>query len=88
MKVNYDAATDTLTVILRDTPVAESDEDKPGVILDYAADGAAVDARAALPDRSATARACAGASRPSKPMSRPEVGLDRVGARAAPPPRP
>jgi YD repeat-containing protein len=35
MKVNYDAATDTLTVILREAPVAESDEDKPGVILDY-----------------------------------------------------
>ncbi len=35
MKVNYDAATDTLTVILRDAPVAESDEDKRGVILDY-----------------------------------------------------
>jgi len=39
MKVNYDASTDTLTVILRDTPVAESDEDKPGVILDYDAAG-------------------------------------------------
>jgi YD repeat-containing protein len=35
MKVNYDAAADILTVILRDAPVAESDEDKPGVILDY-----------------------------------------------------
>lgn len=36
MKVTYDATTDTLTVILRDrVPVAESDEDKPGVILDY-----------------------------------------------------
>ena len=35
MKVNYDARTDTLTVILRDAPVAESDEDKPGIILDY-----------------------------------------------------
>jgi len=35
MKVNYDAKTDTLTVIFRDVPVAESDEDKPGVILDY-----------------------------------------------------
>ena len=35
MKVNYDAVTDTLTVIFRDVPVAESDEDKPGVILDY-----------------------------------------------------
>ena len=35
MKVNYDARTDTLTVILRDALVAESDEDKPGIILDY-----------------------------------------------------
>jgi YD repeat-containing protein len=35
MRVNYDAKTDTLTVIFREVPVAESDEDKPGVILDY-----------------------------------------------------
>ncbi len=39
MKVNYDAETDTLTVVLLDAPVAESDEDKPGVILDYDDDG-------------------------------------------------
>jgi uncharacterized protein YuzE len=40
MKVAYDPRTDTLTVILRDdTPVAESDEDKPGVILDYDENG-------------------------------------------------
>jgi len=38
MKVNYDSQTDTLTVILRDAPVAESDETRPGIILDY--DGA------------------------------------------------
>jgi uncharacterized protein YuzE len=36
MKVTYDPKTDTLSVILKEnTPVAESDEDKPGVILDY-----------------------------------------------------
>ncbi len=42
MKARYDEATDTLTLILRDAPVAESDEDKPGVILDYAEDGSLV----------------------------------------------
>ena len=36
MKVSYDEKTDTLSVILKDdAPVVESDEDKPGVILDY-----------------------------------------------------
>lgn len=39
MRVNYDEATDILTVVLRDAPVAESDEDKPGVILDYDVQG-------------------------------------------------
>jgi uncharacterized protein YuzE len=40
MKVSYDETTDTLSVILQDNmPVAESDEDKPGIILDYDATG-------------------------------------------------
>jgi YD repeat-containing protein len=40
MKVTYDRRTDTLTVVLRDqTQVAESDEDKPGVVLDYDGEG-------------------------------------------------
>ena len=35
MRITYDPNTDTLTVILKDSPVAESDEDKPGVVLDF-----------------------------------------------------
>jgi uncharacterized protein YuzE len=36
MKVAYAPKTDTLTVILREgVTVAESDEDKPGIVLDY-----------------------------------------------------
>jgi uncharacterized protein YuzE len=39
MKAVYDPKTDTLTLELKPGPVAESDEQKPGVILDYDADG-------------------------------------------------
>ena len=40
MKVTYDIETDSLTVILKEqASIAESDEDKPGVILDYDKDG-------------------------------------------------
>jgi len=40
MKVRYDQKTDTLTMLLReDVAVAESDEERPGVILDYDENG-------------------------------------------------
>ncbi len=43
MKVTYDAKTDTVTVVLKDgVAVSESDEDKPGVILDYDSEGSLV----------------------------------------------
>jgi uncharacterized protein YuzE len=43
MKVNYDQGSDTLTIILRDdVAIAESEEDRPGVVLDYDADGGLV----------------------------------------------
>jgi len=36
MRVFYDSKTDTLSVILKEnTPVTESNEDKPGIVLDY-----------------------------------------------------
>jgi uncharacterized protein YuzE len=39
MKVTYDAEVDVLRIVLSDKPIEESDEDKPGVILDYDKDG-------------------------------------------------
>ena len=39
MKVVYDPEVDSLSVLLSDVPVAESHQDKPGVILDYGAGG-------------------------------------------------
>lgn len=39
MKVTYDPKTDSLCIRLREGTVVESDEDKPGVILDYDSDG-------------------------------------------------
>ena len=39
MKVTYDRETDILTIVFADAPVTESDEDKPGIILDYDTQG-------------------------------------------------
>jgi uncharacterized protein YuzE len=35
MKVTYDPEVDVLRIVFRDAPIEESDEDKPGVILDF-----------------------------------------------------
>ena len=42
MKVTYDPEVDVLRIVFRDAPVEESDEDKPGVILDYDAGGVVI----------------------------------------------
>jgi len=39
MKVTYDAEMDILRILLSSAPIEESDEDKPGVIIDYDKDG-------------------------------------------------
>ena len=39
MKVTYDPEVDVLRILFRDEPIEESDEDKPGVILDYDKEG-------------------------------------------------
>ncbi len=39
MKIIYDKETDTLSVILADRPVAESDELREGLIVDYDEEG-------------------------------------------------
>ena len=39
MKVTCDPEVDVLRILFRDVPIEESDEDKPGVILDYDKDG-------------------------------------------------
>ena len=42
MKVSYDPETDTLTIRLRDQRIKESDEVRPGIIVDYGYDGGVV----------------------------------------------
>jgi uncharacterized protein YuzE len=35
MKITYDAEFDVLRIIFSNVPIEESDEEKPGIILDY-----------------------------------------------------
>ena len=42
MKVTYDAETDSMTIVLRDERIKESDEVRPGVIADFGNDGRVV----------------------------------------------
>lgn len=42
MKVIYDPETDTLSLIFREIDIAESDEIKEGIIIDYGKDGKVV----------------------------------------------
>jgi len=42
MKATYDPEVDILNIVLKDAPAEESDESKPGVILDYDKDGNAI----------------------------------------------
>lgn len=39
MHVTYDIEGDVMRILFRDTPIEESDEDKPGIIIDYDRDG-------------------------------------------------
>ena len=39
MKVTHDPEVDVLRIVFSNSPVEESDEDKPGLILDYDKDG-------------------------------------------------
>ena len=60
MKTVYDPHTDTLTIHLADAPIVESDEGKPGVILEYDDKGNLVrleilDASRRIPDARHTA---------------------------------
>ena len=42
MKVTYDAEVDVLRILFNNRAIEESDEDKPGIIIDYADDGSVV----------------------------------------------
>lgn len=42
MKVSYDREVDILYIKLTDAPIEESDEEKPGFVIDYDANGSVV----------------------------------------------
>ena len=63
MRLSYDKETDTLTITLSDKKIKESDESRPGVILDYDTKGEIVsieilDARSTH-GQSSSGRVCA-----------------------------
>lgn len=39
MKVTYDPEVDVLRILFNDAPIEETDEEKPGIILDFDKDG-------------------------------------------------
>lgn len=39
MKITFDPEIDVLRIIFRDAPIEESDEEKPGIILDFDHEG-------------------------------------------------
>jgi len=42
MKARYDREVDILVIKFTELPIVESDEEKPGIIIDYAEDGSLV----------------------------------------------
>jgi len=42
MKIQYDQQVDILSIRFSNTPIAESDMDKPGIIIDYDEEGGIV----------------------------------------------
>jgi uncharacterized protein YuzE len=42
MKIKYDNEVDIVYIRFSDKPVKESDSDRPGIILDYSADGSII----------------------------------------------
>lgn len=42
MKITYDPEVDVLCILFRNAPIEETDEDNPGIIIDYDKDGSVV----------------------------------------------